>query len=121
MDSRKYGKYAVNIFSWLVKGVGAAVLLLVLAIFIGEGSPNPFKLTGRELGFMLIFLITITGLALALWRQLMGGIVILAGIACITIIFGIQNSWVFHAFWLIGVLNIICGWLGRKVKWTWQK
>ena len=110
---RKFRKYAIKTFCWLVKSVGVAVLLLLLAIFIGEGPPNPFKLTARELFFMAVLLITLIGLALAVWRQLIGAIVVLAGIAAFTIIGGIGQNWVFYAFWLIGLLNILCWWLEK--------
>ena len=115
MDIQKSGRYGLNIFCWLVKGVGLAVLGLLLAIFIGEGPPNPFKLSARELFIMVMLLITLAGLALAVWRQLIGGIVILAGVASYTIFSGIEHNWVFYAFWLIGPLNIIC-WKLRKLQ-----
>ena len=100
----------------MVKGVGLAVLLLLLAIFIGEGPPNPFKLTARELFIMVILLTTLTGLALAVWRQLIGGIVVLTGIGSYTIFGGIEHNWVFYAFWLIGLLNLFCWWLRKLQK-----
>ena len=109
----KLTKYVINIFCWLVKGVGLAVLLLLLAIFIGEGPPNPFKLTARQLLLMVGFLVTWVGMALALWRQLIGGIVILGSIAGFTFVFGVHQSWLFYTFWLIGLLNILCWWLKK--------
>ena len=114
-DVLKLRKYGVKIFYCLVKGAGIAILLLILAIAIGEGPPNPFKLTGRELLLMAFFLATLVGLALAVWRQLIGGIVILTGIAGFTIIGGMQETWLFYAFWLVGLLNILC-WRLRKFE-----
>ena len=116
MDGRKLGRYGLNIFCWLVKVAGLAVLLLLLAIFIGEGPPNPFKLTARELFIMVMLLTILTGLALALWRQLTGGIVILTGVVSFMIIGGIQHNWVFYAFWVMGLLNILCWWLKKLQK-----
>jgi len=113
MNSKNLQKYSINIFCRLVKGAGIAILLLLLAIFIGEGPPNPFKLTTRELFLMVMFLTTWVGLGLALWRQLVGGIVILAGIAGFTIFAGMAKNWVFYSFWLVGLLNILC-WRLRK-------
>lgn len=113
---RKLTKYGINIFCWLVKGACIAILLLLLAIFIGEGPPNPFKFTARELLLMVGFLATWVGLALALWRQLIGGIVILVSIAGFTIVAGVQENWVFYAFWLLGLLNMLCWWLKRAQK-----
>ena len=75
----KLTSYVITIFSWLVKAAGLALLLLVVVIAIGEGSPNPFELTGRELLLMICLLVTLAGTALALWRQMIGGIAMLAG------------------------------------------
>ena len=116
MDIQKSWRFGLNIFCWLVKGLGLAVLLLILAIFIGEGPPNPFKLTARELVLMFFFLTIWIGLALSVWRQLIGGIVIIAGIGSFTIIGGMGHSWVFYAFWLMGILNILCWWLKKLQK-----
>lgn len=120
MDIQKSGGAGLNIFCWLVKAAGIAVLLLLLAIFIGEGPPNPFKLTARELFIMVMLLTILAGLALALWRQLIGGIVILTGIVSFTIVGGIGHNWVFYAFWLTGLLNILCWWL-KKLQKNYEK
>lgn len=103
----------ISIFCWLVRGGCVAILLLVLAIFIGEGPPNPFKLTSRELLLMFWFLATLVGLALALWRQLLGGIIVLVSITGFTIVAGVQENWLFYALWLMGLLNIFCWWFRR--------
>ena len=112
---RKLRGYATISFCWVVKIAGLAVFLLILAIFIGEGPPNPFELATRELVLMFFFFTTWAGLGLALWRQLIGGILILTGIAAFTIIAGPQHSWVFHSFWLLGILNLLC-WFAHKAK-----
>ena len=72
-STRKFRKYAITFFRWLVKGAGIAILGLVLVVFVGEGPPNPFKFTARELLFGVGFLVVWVGLALAVWRQLIGG------------------------------------------------
>ena len=38
----KLTSYVITIFSWLVKAVGLALLLLVVVIAIGEGPPKMF-------------------------------------------------------------------------------
>ncbi|MFH1614406.1 MAG: hypothetical protein ABIG61_04900 [Planctomycetota bacterium] len=110
----KQRKYWVLGMSWTVKAAGAGLLLLILAIFVGEGPPNPLELTARELVLMVQLLTTLVGLALAVWRQLTGGIIVLAGIVSFTIFGGIQHNWVFYAFWVIGLLNILCWWLKKS-------
>ncbi len=109
-------KLWIPIFCWLVKGVGVALLLLILAIVIGEGPPNPLKMPGKELVLMAMMLIMFGGLGVALWRQLIGGVVLLIGIAGFTIFGGMPSGWVFQLFWLLGFLNILCWWLRRSSK-----
>ena len=100
-----------KIFCWFVKGIGLALLLLVLAIAIGEGPPNPFKLSQRELFLMICLLITLAGIVLALWRQGIGGAMMLAGMIPFA---GETHQWLLYAFGLIGILNIICWRLRKK-------
>jgi hypothetical protein len=100
-----------KIFCWVVKGAGLALLLLVLAIAIGEGPPNPFKLSPRELFLMICLLTTLAGIVLALWRQGVGGVMMLAGMVPFA---GETHQWLLYAFGLIGILNIICWRLRKK-------
>ncbi|MDD5459039.1 MAG: hypothetical protein PHF37_06580 [Phycisphaerae bacterium] len=109
-------KLAINIFCWFVKIAGITIFLLITAIAVGEGQPNPFKLPVREL-LMFVFVLTIwVGLALALWQQWLGGLVILVGIVSVTAVHGIQHNWLFHAFWILGLLNIFCWRLKKSGK-----
>jgi len=109
---RKFKAYFAGGLSWAVKAVGLALLALVLVIAIGEGPPNPFELSGRELFLMISLLVTLTGTVLALWRQLVGGILILGGQIPFMDHWG---QWVFAAFVIVGILNIVCWWL-KKAK-----
>ncbi len=114
----KLTSYVITIFSWSAKGAGLALLLLVVVIAIGEGPPNPFELTGRELFLFVCLLVTLVGTVLALWHQVIGGIAILAGMIPFI---SESGQWVFWVFALIGVLNVACWWLKklqgkRKVK-----
>ncbi len=98
---------------WVVKGAGLALLGLVLVIFIGEGPPNPFELSHRELFLMISFLVTLIGTVLALWQQFVGGIAIVAGMIPFI---GESRQWVFWAFFAIGIGNILCWQLRRITK-----
>ncbi len=112
-NTQKLKTYGTRIFCWLVKGAGLAVLGLVLVIFIGEGPPNPFELTARELFLFVSLLATLVGLGLALWNQLVSGIVILVGIIPFA---GERLLWLFWAFAAVGVCNILCWWLKKLQK-----
>jgi len=59
---------------------------------------------------MICLLVTLAGTILALWHQMIGGIAMLAGMVPFI---GKSRQWVFWAFALIGVLNILCWWLKR--------
>ena len=107
---------AVTALCWLVKGAGVAMLLLILAIFIGEGPPNPAKLSARQLLMSGSLLAVCVGFGLAVWRQLTGGMVILAGAIGITASEGLQMNWVFCTFWGIGLLNVLCWWLTKRTR-----
>ena len=98
---------------WLVKIAGAGVLVLVLAFAVGEGMPNPLKLTGKELLLFGCFIISSAGLVLAFWRQGFGGVLILGGLIGFNTIQGkFTSGWVFLVIGLVGILNIVCA----KVK-----
>lgn len=107
----RLGNYAITFFSWVVKAIGSVLLLLIVVIFIGEGPPNPLKLNPKELFLMVSLLITLAGIVLAFWRQLVGGVAILVGMIPFV---GESQQWIFWAFVLIGVLNILCWWLKSK-------
>ena len=103
----KLRRYGINIFCWLVKGAGLALLGLVLAIVVGEGPPNPFELTRRELLLFVSLLVTLAGIVLALWQQLMGGLAMLIGMIPFI---GESGQWIFWAFAITGILNVLCWW-----------
>lgn len=90
-----------------------ALLGLVLVIFIGEGPPNLFELSHRELFLMISFLVTLIGTVLALWQQFVGGIAIVAGMIPFI---GESRQWVFQAFLLVSIGNVLCWWLRRITK-----
>jgi hypothetical protein len=111
-DNRKLKDYFVTGLSWIAKGMGLALLLMIVVIFIGEGPPNPLKLTPRELFLFASLLITLAGIVIAFWKQLVGGIAILVGMIPFL---GESLQWVLYAFLLTGALNIVCWWLKKRV------
>ena len=105
---------AVIILRLLANIAGAAMLLLVLAFLVGEGPPNPFTLPTRQLIMMIFFFSACVGLALALWKQLIGGIITLFAMAGFFIANGrFPLGLAFVAITAIGLLNIICSQLKK--------
>lgn len=117
---QKLRKHGTSIVCWTVKGVGTALLLLVVAIAVGEGPPNPFELTTVESVQMANFLIALLGLVLALWQQGIGGIITIIGIFLFCVVQSIYHGrlstggFFFIVIGLVGVSNILCWWLRRK-------
>ncbi len=64
---------------WIARLLGALLVIVVVAIAIGEGMPNPFTQPARvQVGFLALALILIG--ILAGWRwELTGGIISLSG------------------------------------------
>ena len=113
----KLRKCGMIIFCRLVKGAGLVLLGLVLVIAIGEGPPNPFKLSLRELALMVSLLVILGGTVCAMWRQGVGGVVMTGGWIVFSIVNGrLPKGWFFNMFLLVGILNIVCWWLGTPRK-----
>jgi hypothetical protein len=104
-----------KIIRWIARILGSALFLLVLAFIIGEGYPNPLKLTASELISMIAFLMMLIGIPLAWKWEGLGGLIMLIGF----IIFWIVNylgshrvgvGWVFPIFPIVGILFLFSSW-----------
>ncbi len=106
--------YTVHSICWLVKLASAGMLVLVAAFAIGEGVPNPFAFPAKQLVMLIFFLIALIGLALAIWKQGVGGIVTVMGMIGFHIANGkFASGWVFATIGIIGLVNIVCGWIKK--------
>ncbi|MFO0960625.1 MAG: hypothetical protein U0800_24850 [Isosphaeraceae bacterium] len=54
-------------FTWAGRGLGLAMALLFLTFLVGEGPPNPARLTPREAALFVAMLAFVAG-GLALWK-----------------------------------------------------
>ncbi len=95
---------------------GAFLLFVVLLFLFGEGFPNPASLSAKELLLFLAFIIMGTGLAVSFKRELLGGILTVAGY----IFFAIVNKTVFAGpvfplFFVVGLLFIFCWWESERL------
>ncbi len=112
-DMRRLTEYSIRFFSWVVKGAGMALLLLVVVIAVGEGLPNPLKLTAIELVQITNFLAVLSGLVLALRWQGLGGLFTVAGIFLFSIVETIEHQKLFAGGWFfviasVGIVNLVC-------------
>jgi len=97
---------------WLARLLGTAILVLIAAIAIGEGLPNPFA---QPLDVNLLFAAMLTmmiGMIVAWKWEGIGGLLILGGFAFFAVVnHGIRFNIVFGAMLGAGVLYLGCGWL----------
>ena len=115
---RRLTEYSIRFFSWVVKAAGMVLLLLVVVIAVGEGLPNPLKLTTVELVQMTNFVAALSGLVLALRWQGLGGLVTVAGIFLFSTVETIEHQKLFAGAWFfviasIGIANLVCWSLKR--------
>ncbi|HUV40548.1 MAG TPA: hypothetical protein VMW23_02015 [Sedimentisphaerales bacterium] len=110
----------IRFFSWVVKAAGMALLLLVVVIGVGEGLPNPLKLTAIELVQMINFVAALSGLVLALRWQGLGGLVTVAGIFVFSTVETIEHQKLFAGGWFfviagVGIANMVC-WALKRMR-----
>ncbi len=117
--SRGFEDRAVKIIRWTARILGTLLLLLVAAFAIGEGFPNPSKLTTTESLLMVAFVIMLLGIIVA-WRwEGTGGALLLVGFAsfwAVNIVATLRfwwPGWVFALFGLVGLLFLSCWWRAR--------
>ena len=94
---------------WTARVLGTLMVLLFLAFLIGEGPPNPSKLSNADrlqfLGLLALFF----GLAIAWKWEGQGGLLSIAGLALIVALG--RTHLTMWTFWLpaaIGLVHVIC-------------
>jgi hypothetical protein len=103
---------------WTARLLAAALVALVLVIFVGEGF-NPLNLKPTETIQMTFFLTTCVGMVLV-WRwPVLGGVLAMAGILCffvgeVILTGGFPKGLVFYLMLLTGLLLLLSGVLGRR-------
>lgn len=68
-----------QVLAWAGRVTGVALVGLMVALGVGEGMPNPFTQPPRIMAGFLMLGVYIVGVGIGLWRQLLGGAVLLAG------------------------------------------
>ncbi len=80
----------LRIVRWVARIAGSLLVLMVIFFVIGEGPPNPLKMSAIEAVALLALLVMVVGLVLAWWREGLGGGLTVGG---------------FVAFWLLDLLS----------------
>jgi hypothetical protein len=111
---------------WTARGVGTALLALVLAFFIGESlagesAPNPLTLSLTENFLLLAMLVTLVGIVVA-WRwEIFGGVLIVGSAllfaAINAIVSGYWRFGVFEPLFIaVGLLFLWIGWRTARIE-----
>jgi hypothetical protein len=99
---------------WTARVIGGLVLLLVLAIAIGEGAPNPLQQPAEVNVSLAALIVMLIGQVVAWKREGIGGAMILLGFAAFAIAnHGIELNAAFAPMLLTGLLYSFCGWASR--------
>jgi hypothetical protein len=110
----------LQIIRWIARILGSALILLFLIFAIGEGGPNLFRSVPRELVMHLSLIAMLIGILIAWRKELIGGIIIVAGFAIFWIInytyshhLGIGP--IFPIFPIVGILFLFSSWQTKSL------
>ena len=103
------------IMRWTARVIGCLVVLLVLAIAIGEGVPNPMRQPAVVNASLAALIVMLIGQLLAWKHEGIGGALILLGFASFSIVnHGIELNAAFAPMLLTGLLYSVCAWSTRR-------
>ena len=111
----KHLSTVITICRWVSRVVGGLVVLLVVAIAIGEGMTNPLhQPLVVNLSFIALLMMLI-GQVTAWWREGIGGALVLAGWGGFELLnHGVRLNVVFAPMLLTGLFYVFSGWLKRR-------
>ena len=117
MINSNYVIQSVPVFvRWIARTVGLILLILVVTIAIGEGFPNPMSLTSKELTLMAALIMILTGLALGLFHEGWGGLIVLAGYGVFWMFNDMRSLGTLNAAGLVGAAYLFCWWSDHRMK-----
>lgn len=102
---------------WVARILGVLLVGLFVVFAIGQGL-QPLKLPGAEFGLMSVLLVALSGMLVAWRRELLGGLMIVAGMTAFylinfTVSGQLPGGWVFPLCFVPGILALVC-WLSRR-------
>ena len=107
----------ITVVRWIARVVGIALLGLIVVIAIGEGVPNPLRMSFQENLLGIGILAMLIGQIVA-WRwEGIGSLLILGGFALfVTVNHGVRLNVVFGPWLVTGLLYLVCWWRTPKTK-----
>ena len=105
----------LTVARWTARIVGTTILVLIFAIAVGEGVPNPINQPLDVKLLSVAMLAMVFGLAVAWKWESVGGILILGGLGFFAMVNrGIKLNVVFGPMLAVGLLYVACGsWRAR--------
>jgi hypothetical protein len=104
-------RLVVTVLRWTARTVGTAILVLLAAIAIGEGVPDPLHGSLPENLLTVGFLTMIVGQIVAWKWEGIGSLLILVGFALFAIVnHGVPLNIVFGPCLVTGLLYLVCWW-----------
>ena len=101
---------------WISRIAGSLLLVLILAIAIGEGVPDPRGQPAEVNACLLAMLVMMIGQLLAWKREAAGAALILSGFTLFAVInHGIELNAVFAPMLFTGVAYAVCAWWSRSL------
>lgn len=106
----------VTVLCWTARIIGVALLILITAIAIGEGGPNPFTALLRENLLGLAFLTMTLGLLVGWKWEGIGGLLIVGGFALFAIVNRPFRINAVIVMWVVtGLMYLVCWWRRARV------
>ena len=103
------------ILRWTARVIGGLVVLLIVGFAIGEGMPNPIHQPAVVNISFLALTIMSAGQVIAWWKEGLGGLLVLAGLAGFAMAnHGIRMNAVFAPMILTGAIYVFCWWFARE-------
>ena len=96
---------------WTARAIGIALLILIVALAIGEGVPNPLAMSLQE-NLIGLALLTMTVGLLAGWKwEGIGGLLIVGGFAVFAVVNHPFRVNAVMVMWVvIGLMYLACWW-----------
>jgi hypothetical protein len=99
---------------WTARALSAAMVAMVVIIAVGEGLPQLSELNFTDQLLFVTIFVMIAGAALAWWKDMIGGAVIVLGFAAFWIINSHFPGDFFFVFGLAGLLHLLAWLLKAK-------
>lgn len=101
----------VTVLRWTARIIGVAIFILIVALAVGEGVPNPLSMSVQEDLIGLAFLTMTVGLLVGWKWEGLGGLLIIGGFGLFAIVNRPFRVNAVIVTWVVtGLLYLVCWW-----------